>query len=98
MNEDLNEVEALAALVTSDGWALFLKAVDASHGDTASTRQVDAALKNVTRGDIDGAHDTVLQIRSRALAVQAMVRWPEERLKLLKGKKEKGMFTALRRA
>jgi LDH2 family malate/lactate/ureidoglycolate dehydrogenase len=96
---DVNELEALSALLASDGWALFLAAVEQTHGDTACMQQIDNALKAVDRGDHEAVQDTVQQIRARAKAVQAMVRVPGERVKQLKAKKEKpGMFQGLRRA
>jgi hypothetical protein len=97
---DVNPLEALTALVESDGWRLFLEAVDQMHGSTASVRAIDAALKQLDRGDVSGIQDTVQQIRARALAVQAMVRWPQEQIDKLRAKKAKasGMFQTLRRA
>lgn len=96
---DSNPLEALTALIESDGWKLFLDAVDKMHGDAASVQQIDTALKAVDRGDISAAHDTVQQIRARARAVQAMMRWPEEQIATMKAKKAKaGMFQTLRRA
>lgn len=99
MDPDINEREALTALLESDGWALFVQAVEATHGDAASVRRIDTALQAVDRGDAAAIQDTVQQIRARARAVQAMMRWPQERLAHLKGGKPKlGMFGAMRRA
>lgn len=99
IDPDVNEREALAALIESDGWALFLKAVDARHGDPASVREIDTALKAVERGDQAAIQDTVQQIRARARAVQAMVTWPRERLAALSHpQKKSAMFAGLRRA
>ena len=96
---DINRLEALSAMLASDGWAVFTEAADAMHGDAACVQQIDAELKTVDRGDLDAARDTVVQIRARARAVQAMLRWPEEQVKALKAKKDKpGMFQHLRRA
>jgi hypothetical protein len=95
---DVNELEALSALLESDGWALFTKAVNDAHGDTASVLQIDAALKTVDRGDALAVQDTVQQIRARARAVQAMMAWPMERVKALRKKEKPGMFAAMRRA
>lgn len=96
---DATPLEALSALVESDGWKLFLDAVDRMHGDAASVQQIDMALKAIDRGDTEAAHDTVQQIRARARAVQAMVRWPQEQIAAIKAKKAKpGMFQTLRRA
>jgi hypothetical protein len=96
---DVDKLEALSALVQSDGWELFLEAVEATHGDAASVRQIDAAMKGLDRGDHEAVQDTVQQIRARALAVQAMVRWPQEQINAMRAKRQKpGMFQHLRRA
>lgn len=96
---EINRLDALTVLVESDGWKLFLEAVEASHGDVASVRQIDTALKAVDRGDHEAIQDTVQQIRARALAVQAMIRWPQEQIHAMKAKRPKaGMFQAMRRA
>lgn len=99
IDPDVSELDALSALIESDGWALFLTYVEAAHGDTASTRQIDTALGSVERGDHEAARDTVQQIRTAARAVQRVTSWPTERVKQLKTQKEKPQgFLARRRA
>jgi hypothetical protein len=97
MDPDVNELEALTSLLESDGWIIFLDAVDRAHGDRASVQQIDTALKAVDRGDAAAIQDTVQQIRARARAVQAMVAYPKERIAALRKKEKPGMFAAMRR-
>lgn len=99
VDPDVNELEALQALVQSDGWQIFLAQVNANHGDGACVRAIDGALGAVGRGDHEAVQDTVQQIRAAAKAAQRMAGWPAERVKQLKAQKEKPQgFLARRRA
>ena len=87
---DINELEALHALVNSDGWTVFRAHVSREHGPDACIQQIDTALATVARGDRDAADETVTQIRARAKAAQALASWPEQRIKYLKDQQKAG--------
>jgi hypothetical protein len=95
MDPDINELEALTALLDSDGWKLFLEHVEKSHGPAASVQQIDAALQGVPRGDREAVEDTVQQIRARAKAAEALIAWPRERVTKLRAKKAGPATTGL---
>lgn len=96
-DQDVQPLEALRALVSSDGWALFLAAVEAAHGDAACVRQIDTALGTLSPGDHDAVQDTVQQIRASARSVQRIVRWPAEEVKRLTAQQAKPSFLGRRR-
>lgn len=94
-----DERDALKALIESDGWARFLKEIEATWGDAACMAHIDRALAAIPRGDQDAVTDTVQQIRAAARAVQQVAQWPVLRLEQLKPKAKADVgFFARRRA
>lgn len=99
IDADVNELDALKALIASDGWQLYQQAIRGAWGAEACMRQIDQALAGLPRGDQDAVNDTVQQIRASARAVQAMATWPESRVQTLQAQKPKAKgLAAWRRA
>ena len=103
MSEPTAEIDvkqALTDLIASDGWKLFLSAVEHQWGARACMALIDNALKELARGDREAEQETVAQIRSAARAVLAMSEWPHAQLAAMKaGAEEKRTgFNRWRRA
>lgn len=97
--EDLNEREALKALIESDGWKLFSAAVNEQWGPNAQIAQIDRALSQVERGNQEAVQDTVQQIRASARAALATLEYPSMRLAQIREKEQpKGFGRFGRRA
>jgi hypothetical protein len=96
------EIEALADLIHSDGWTLFLAHIDAEWGPVAYARQIDKAIADgkQARFSQEEIAESVSEIALAARKVQAMSQWPSRRLSELKAKaREKpGMFAQFKRA
>lgn len=86
--EDLNEKEALTALLASDGWKVYQAAMAQQWGPSAQLQQIDLALKALPPGDQDAVNMTVQQIRSASNAIMAGLRWPAVRLEQLKAQRQ----------
>ena len=97
-----SEIEALADLIQSEGWTLFLAHIDAEWGPVAYARQIDKAIADgkLARFSSEEIAESVSEIALAARKVQAAVQWPSRRLSELKAKaREKpGMFQQFRRA
>lgn len=88
-NEDLNEKEALTALLATDGWRLYQIEMAKQWGPEAQLRAIDQALSNLPAGHQEAVDSTVQQIRSASNAIMAGLRWPAEQLARLKAAEER---------
>lgn len=96
-DSDVNELDALTALVASDGWRLFVDACQQTHGHEACVRAIDLAIGEIPAGEREAIHDTVTNIRYAARAVDALVRWPQDRIAALTQPKKPTHFLHRRR-
>lgn len=96
---DINEKEAMTDLLASDGWHLFVTAVNAQWGPAAQIDQIDRALSALPRGDREAVEDTVQQIRAASKAALGVLDWPRTRLGQLASaeKQAAGMLSGFRR-
>lgn len=92
---DTREIEDLAQLVKSPGFARFALHVEQEWGAEACIRKIDRVLQELRPGDEDGERSTVLQIRAAARQIQALVSWPEQRIAMLKAEKPKPLARAM---
>jgi hypothetical protein len=106
IDPDINEHDALADLIGSDGWRLYLAHIDAEWGPVAYARQIDAAIAEGKKNRLTGDEiaETVSEIAVAARKVQVAAQWPIRRLAELKAQQAKkiggggGILAAMRRA
>lgn len=92
------EKDAFTHLLETDGWRLFLAYVEQSWGAEACIQKIDRALQELKPGDEGGERMTVLQIRAAARQIQALTRYPAERIAQGTPRTtRKAMFSELRR-
>jgi hypothetical protein len=96
--DDAQERETLKAFVESDGYKLFLRLVEQEWGADATLAKIDAALRDVARGDEPAVNDTVQQIQAARREVMRAVALPHARLRQVGAPKlPDRMFGSLRR-
>lgn len=95
MASDTPELEELQQFVASPGFERFKAHVESEWGADAQVRKIDGALRELKPGDFDAEYMTVSQIRAAALRIQALVRWPSERIAQLKSAKPKPLASAM---
>jgi hypothetical protein len=77
------EREDLEQLVTSPGWLRFRQHVENEWGSDGCIRQIDKAISGVAVNDEAAARESVIQIRTIARVIRAIVEWPNTRAKML---------------
>jgi hypothetical protein len=95
--KEQTERDALAELVESDGWKLFLDHVETVWGAQAVMQQID---HTIVAGKGDPVEHEIREIAAAARQIQVLAKWPGQRLSELKAKSRSkpGMFAHLRRA
>lgn len=95
---DIDEREALTALLESDGWTLLKARLEQEWGAEAYARQIDQAIASA-KANRDTAEGEISELGAACRAVRVFMQWPEKRVRELKGQqdKPKGM-AAWRRA
>ncbi len=88
---DTRELADLQDLVRAEGFRRFQAHVEQEWGDAACIRKIDEVLRQLTPGDRPAEQETVLQVRAAARQIQALVRWPEDRISQLQGQKPKAV-------
>ena len=83
---DVNELDALADLVNSEGWAVFLAHVEAEYGAEAYAREMDT-LVMAARAEDRSPEVDICALAAVVRKVQALKNWPAARLADLKAKK-----------
>jgi len=95
---DINEQDALHALVTSDGWAFVLAHLEQEWGAQAYARRMDAAIVKAKQENRLAEGD-ICELSAAVRAVQIFAQWPSERLKQLAAQKpSRNPFARQRRA
>lgn len=95
--QDAIELEELKQLVRAPGFARLLAFKDREWGSEACLSKIDRALTELQPGDEDGERMTVLQIRAAAKRIDALLRWPEERIGMLQTHKQAPSLNPLNR-
>jgi hypothetical protein len=98
IDPNINEEEALAAFLESDGWQFVQAHLDREWGPEAYARQIDAAIVKA-RAARDSAEQDIGELGAAARAVRLFAQWPAQRLAELKAERQKpaGRFAGLRR-
>jgi hypothetical protein len=94
---DPHELEDLQQLVASPGFRRFLGYVAEEWGADAQMRKIDAVLRSLTPGNVDGEYTTVSQVRAAAKQIHQLVAWPDTRVAQLKSGKASAVASALDR-
>jgi hypothetical protein len=99
-SEGHEELTALNELRQSAGWRLFLAHLDQEHGPAGYGRRMQRALSEIQPGP-ERAYEVARvaeQVDATARAVNELVKWPEERIRLLTPEPaSRRPFAALRR-
>lgn len=95
---EINEQDALRALLESDGWTLLSAHLEREWGAEAYARQIDGAIAKARQAR-DSAEQDIGELGAAARAVRLFALWPTRRLAELKAEKPKpaGVFAGLRR-
>jgi len=94
-----HEHDALAALVTSDGWRLFTEYVREAWGPAAYRQRCRSEIAKLRRtADLDDVSAlSVAEVEAATQAIEQIMTWPGERLKKLDAKKDapakRGLFS-----
>lgn len=97
-DDSAGDLEALRALVGSEGWAVFQRLVAEEWGAEPTLRKIDQALATIPRGDQDAVTDTVQQIQTARREIFRVLAKPKARIDQLAPKKPSTRpFDAIRR-
>jgi uncharacterized protein with PhoU and TrkA domain len=90
---------ALKEMVQTDGWKLFVAEIEKRHGPAA----VGYAIMSLTAqlpASADRAYEIaqlVERLQMTCAAVNELIKWPEEQIRMVQEPKAKGPFAGLRR-
>lgn len=97
-DHEIDEREALTALLESDGWALLMRQLDQQYGAEAYARQIDGAIVEARKSGSSAEQD-IGELGAACRAVRLFAQWPAKRLADLKRATDKPTgFLARRRA
>lgn len=90
---DINELEALKALIESDGWALYQAHLEREWGPAAYAQRIDTAMASA-KAARESAEQDLYELGAAARAVRIFASWPVKRIQDLRTKVEKpaGVF------
>lgn len=100
IDPDVNEEDALSALLVSDGWQLVMAHLEREWGAEAYARQIDAKIAEAKRNR-DSAEGDIGELGAACRAVRLFMQWPVRRAAELKAQRERQKpqgFMARRRA
>lgn len=86
IDPDINEPDALQALLASDGWQLFQAFLEQEWGATAYARKIDHAITAAKQAR-DSAEGDICELGAACRAVRLAAQWPTQRLAALQGAK-----------
>ncbi len=92
-----SEVDALSALLASDGWALLMAHVEKEWGPAAYAKKIDNAIATARTNGVPAEQD-IGELGAAARHVRLMVQWPQEQVQKLTAKKPAGTRLFQRRA
>lgn len=96
---DINELEALTALIESDGWTLLMAHLEKEWGATAYALKMDTAI-TTAKNNRESAEQDICELGAAVRAVRVFAQYPKTRLAQIKAERQKtttGMFAGLRR-
>lgn len=84
MEDHLQELEDLEALIDSPGWARFRAIADREWGAVAYRQKIQQLLQRVGAGEVENAAHLVMQLEVAAREVEKLFVFVEERIKFLR--------------
>lgn len=101
-DEDLTpqtRAAALKEMVQTDGWKLFVAEIEKRHGPAALGNAVMTLTAQIP-ASADRAYEVaqlVERLQMTCAAVNELLKWPEEQIRMVQEPKVKGPFASLRR-